>query len=79
MAKPTNTTPASNGTRLEAKVSEKGALSLYGLQRFPISLYAAQWETLLANGDKIKAFIEANRDKLATKADKAAADGRTTL
>lgn len=55
------------------KVSEKGALSVYGMGRFPVTLYAEQWVTLLDNAGGIKAFIEANKSKLSTKADKVAA------
>jgi len=42
------------------KVSVKGALSLYGLGRFPVTLYRSQWESLFANADNVRAFIEAN-------------------
>lgn len=55
-------------SRLSLKVSEKGCVSCYGLGRFPISLYRSQWERLLGMSDQIKAFIEANKDKLAEKA-----------
>jgi hypothetical protein len=53
--------------RLTMKVSEKGALSIYGLGRFPITLYAGQWERLLAAKDDIEAFAKANAHLLATK------------
>jgi len=49
------------------KVSEKGGVSVYGMGRFPVTLYVEQWETLLARTDEIRAFIEANRGKLKTK------------
>jgi hypothetical protein len=49
------------------KVSEKGALSLYGMGRFPVTLYRGQWERLLGQKDEVLAFIEANTDSLATK------------
>ena len=52
---------------LTAKVSDKGAVSLYGLQRLPVTLYVGQWERLLAFADELKAFIEANRSKLSVK------------
>jgi hypothetical protein len=52
---------------LTLKVSEKGALSIYGLGRFPVTLYAGQWERLLAATDQIKAFMAANASLLATK------------
>jgi hypothetical protein len=49
------------------KVSEKGGLSVYGMGRFPVTLYIEQWETLLGRADEIRAFIEANRDRLKKK------------
>jgi hypothetical protein len=49
------------------KVSEKGALSIYGLGRFPVTLYRSQWEALLAKADDIRAFIKANEAKLKAK------------
>ena len=52
---------------LSVKASAKGAVSVYGLGRFPVTLYAEQWERLLANAEKVKGFIEENRETLATK------------
>lgn len=49
------------------KVSEKGAVSVYGLGRWPVTLYREQWERLLAKGEDIKAFILANASKLSVK------------
>jgi hypothetical protein len=49
------------------KVSEKGAVSVYGLGRFPVTLYQEQWQKLLALGDEIKTFIAENRSKLKVK------------
>ena len=49
------------------KVSEKGALSVYGMGRFPVTLYKEQWLRLLAMVEDIKAFIEANNDNLKSK------------
>ena len=45
---------------LSLKVSEKGAVSVYGMGRFPVTLYAEQWEKLLATSDQITAFLKAN-------------------
>ena len=45
---------------LSLKVSEKGALSVYGLGRFPVTLYREQWEKLLGLGDQIRQFIQEN-------------------
>lgn len=50
------------------KVSEKGGLSVYGLGRFPVTLYKEQWLKLLDMSDDIRAFIKDNEDKLKTKA-----------
>jgi len=49
------------------KVSEKGALSIYGLGRCPVTLYRGQIERLLAHSGQIKAFIETNSALFATK------------
>jgi hypothetical protein len=50
------------------KVSEKKAVSVYGLNaRFPITLYADQWDRLLAVADSLRSFIADNRPSLATK------------
>jgi hypothetical protein len=53
--------------KLSFKVSEKGALSVYGMGRFPVSLYRGQWERLIAVIPQLQAFIEENSAKLATK------------
>lgn len=52
---------------LSMKVSEKGALSIYGMGRFPVTLYKEQWLKLLGIADDIKSFIEENDDRLKTK------------
>lgn len=52
---------------LSLKVSQKGAVSLYGMGRFPVTLYAGQWEQLLGEAEKIKEFLEKNKESLATK------------
>lgn len=54
--------------KLAMKVSEKGALSVYGMGRFPVTLYKEQWLRLLAMAEEIKAFIEANKSNLKSKA-----------
>jgi hypothetical protein len=58
-----------SSSKLTLKVSEKGALSVYGMGRWPITLYRAQWERLFANREAIEAFIAANADHLAAKPD----------
>lgn len=50
--------------KLYCKVSEKGGLSVYGLQRMPVTLYVEQWERLLGFSGDVKAFIAANNGKL---------------
>jgi len=52
---------------LSMKVSEKGALSVYGMGRFPVTLYKEQWTKLLGIADDIKKFIEENDERLKTK------------
>lgn len=54
---------------LSLKVSEKGGLSVYGLGRFPVTLYAGQWTRLIENITRITAFIEANKAVLKEKGD----------
>ena len=49
------------------KVSEKGALSVYGLGRFPVTLYKEQWQRLLDMADDIRAFIVENVATLKSK------------
>ncbi|MHB1330044.1 MAG: hypothetical protein ACYC2K_17735 [Gemmatimonadales bacterium] len=51
------------------KVSEKGGLSLYGLGRFPVTLYKEQWNRLLDMADEIRAFLRDNDAALKTKGD----------
>jgi hypothetical protein len=51
--------PAGRG-QTSLKVSEKGALSVYGLGRFPVTLYREQWEKLLGMSDLIRQFIQEN-------------------
>jgi len=58
-----------SSSKLTLKVSEKGALSVYGMGRWPITLYRAQWERLFANREAVEAFIAANADHLAAKPD----------
>ncbi len=56
---------ASSSTRL--KVSEKGGVSVYGLGRFPVTLYKEQWLRLLDMSDEIRSFIKENEAALKTK------------
>ena len=52
---------------LRLKVSPKGALSVYGLGRFPVTLYKEQWTRLLAAADEIRAFLAEHDDELKDK------------
>jgi len=53
--------------QLYCKVSEKGAISVYGLQRMPVTLYVEQWDRLLTFGDDLRSFMKANDAKLKRK------------
>jgi hypothetical protein len=52
---------------VDFRVSEKGGVSVYGLGRFPVTLYYEQWTRLLDRTDDLKAFLEENKDKLKRK------------
>jgi len=52
---------------LSLKVSQKGGVSVYGLGRFPVTLYKEQWEKLLDISDDIRTFIQENEPQLRTK------------
>lgn len=60
-------TKAKKEKALSLKVSQKGAVSLYGLGRFPVTLYGGQWERLLSEAEAIKSFLETNKASLASK------------
>lgn len=47
------------------KVSPKGGVSLYGVGRYPVTLYESQWQTVLSMAEEIRAFLGQHRDKLA--------------
>jgi ribosome-interacting GTPase 1 len=52
---------------MQFKVGEKGGVSVYGLGRFPVTLYYEQWQRLLGAAEDIKAFLEENKSKLKLK------------
>ncbi len=52
---------------IEFKVSEKGGVSVYGLGRFPVTLYYEQWVRLLDHAEPIREFLEANKSRLKMK------------
>jgi hypothetical protein len=54
-------------SELRLKVSEKGAVSVYGMGRFPVTLYKEQWLKLLNMSDDIRAFITVNEAQLKAK------------
>lgn len=53
--------------KLTLKVSKAGAVSVYGMGKWPVTLYQSQWTRLIESMGEIKAFISANADLLATK------------
>jgi hypothetical protein len=52
---------------LEFRIGEKGGVSVYGLGRFPVTLYYEQWIRLLDASEKLREFLEQNKDKLKLK------------
>jgi hypothetical protein len=52
---------------ISIKVSEKGAVSVYGLGRFPVTLYQEQWHKLLDMSEDIRNFIKENQGRLKAK------------
>src|SRR5262249_27100791 len=54
-------------SRIDFKVSEKGGVSVYGLGRFPVTLYYEQWQRLLGTADELRTFLEENKSKLKLK------------
>jgi hypothetical protein len=53
--------------RIEFKIGEKGGVSVYGLGRFPVTLYYEQWIRLLDSADALRTFLEENKSKLKLK------------
>jgi len=58
---------AATERKFSLKVSDKGGVSVYGLGRFPVTLYQEQWEKLLDNADDIREFIVDNKSRLKVK------------
>ena len=56
---------------IDFKVSEKGGVSVYGLGRFPVTLYYEQWIRLLDHAEQIKQFLEENKSQLKMKGSEA--------
>jgi hypothetical protein len=63
--------PAANVGVTAFKVSPKGAVSLYGLGRYPVTLYYEQWMKLLERADQLRGFLEANKGALKLRTPKA--------
>jgi hypothetical protein len=57
------------GRAVSLKVSEKGGVSVYGLGRFPVTLYKEQWTKLLDMAEEIRTFLKENDERLKTKGD----------
>ena len=57
------------GRGVSLKVSEKGGVSVYGLGRFPVTLYKEQWTKLLNKAQEIRTFIKENEGRLKSKGD----------
>ncbi|HLJ85234.1 MAG TPA: hypothetical protein VKZ53_00335 [Candidatus Angelobacter sp.] len=60
-------TATRRGGALEFRVSEKGGVSVYGLGRFPVTLYYEQWTRLLDQTENLRSFLEENKEKLKLK------------
>jgi hypothetical protein len=52
---------------MRLQVSQKGAVSLYGIRRFPITFYADEWDTVLGMADEVRAFISQHETELKRK------------
>ena len=52
---------------MRLRVSQKGAVSLYGVRRFPITFYADEWDTVLGMADEVRAFISQHENELKRK------------
>jgi len=58
---------SSSRKSVHLKVSQKGAVSLYGIRRFPVTFYADEWDTILGMTDDIRQFIQENQAELKKK------------
>lgn len=59
--------PDRRSSELEFRVGEKGGVSVYGLGRFPVTLYYEQWIRLLGAAGKLREFLEENKNRLKLK------------
>lgn len=60
-------TQARKPAALEYRIGEKGGVSVYGLGRFPVTLYYEQWTRLLGHADELRSFMEENKSRLKLK------------
>lgn len=60
---------AKKAGKLEFKVGKKGGVSVYGMGRFPVTLYYEQWIRLLDAAGELRAFLEENRGRLKLKSE----------
>ena len=58
---------AKRSNAISFKVSDKGAVSVYGMGRFPVTLYKAQWYRLLEHAEQLRDFLHANAQYLKDK------------
>ena len=58
---------AKQSKAIRLQVSQKGAVSLYGIRRFPVTFYADEWDVILKMSDEIRTFIAENKDELKVK------------
>jgi hypothetical protein len=65
---------AREGGSLQFKVSDKGGVSVYGLGRFPVTLYYEQWVRLLDSADGLRAFLEENKGRLKLRGERKASE-----
>jgi hypothetical protein len=58
---------AKKSAELRLQVSQKGAVSLYGIRRFPITFYADEWDTVLGMAEEVRSFISQHESELKRK------------
>ncbi len=58
---------AKRSQEMRLQVSQKGAVSLYGIRRFPITFYAGEWDTILGMADEVRTFISQHEGELKRK------------
>lgn len=66
-AKAARTVTLSDGSTLTLKVTPKGGVAVYGMGRFPVSLYGNQWLKIIEAAAEIHSYVQENKDKLSVK------------